>query len=92
MYPEEEARYALENGPQVTGVSTVAGFVKAERPDRDPSDFSRWHPPPVPRQYKGVHLIDVSPLQEAQEGSLIDTSRGFSSNYLALGPGQIQPL
>eukprot|EP00435_Cladocopium_sp_Y103_P037765 s963_g10.t1 len=47
----------------------VPGFVKAELPDKETRDFSRWHPPPVPRGYKGVHLIEVSPLQEAQEGS-----------------------
>ncbi|CAK9043013.1 unnamed protein product [Durusdinium trenchii] len=58
MHYHEEARYALENGPQVTGVSTVAGFVKAERPDRDPSDFSRWHPPPVPRSEEHRKLLE----------------------------------
>ncbi|CAE7235798.1 GPATCH1 [Symbiodinium pilosum] len=68
---EEQSRAALSDlpVPSVPKIGEVPGFVQAQGPDKESHDLRHWHPPPVPRGYKGVHLIEVSPLQEAQEGS-----------------------
>ncbi|CAE7826492.1 GPATCH1 [Symbiodinium sp. CCMP2592] len=69
---EETAHAALSDVKPVASMpqtGDVPGFVRADGQDKEAQDLRHWHPPPVPRGYKGVHLIEISPLQEAEEGS-----------------------
>ena len=76
---DDGPQLAVEDRPSSRTVAAgeLPGFVKAERRDEETQNFSRWFPPAVwepqllrakrverPRQYKGLHLIDISPLQE----------------------------
>lgn len=72
---EEESRTAaLEDvrskvRTSARNAGAVAGFVLASRPDQEPVDFSEWFPPPVPKGYRGIHMIQISPVEEAEHGS-----------------------
>eukprot|EP00930_Biecheleria_cincta_P039659 TRINITY_DN27245_c0_g1_i2.p1 TRINITY_DN27245_c0_g1~~TRINITY_DN27245_c0_g1_i2.p1 ORF type:complete len:727 (+),score=148.78 TRINITY_DN27245_c0_g1_i2:123-2303(+) len=65
----EDVRSSSFLRSEQTGAGELDGFVAAERPDKSPVDFSQWHPPRVPRGYRGIHLIEISPFQEATGGS-----------------------
>ncbi|CAE7556576.1 GPATCH1 [Symbiodinium natans] len=72
---EEETSHAalsdirpVVSAPKALQTGEIPGFARADGPDKVSQDLRHWHPPPVPRGYKGVHLIEVSPLEEAQEG------------------------
>lgn len=70
---EETAHAALSDvkpAASMPQTGDVPGFVRAGGQDKESQDLRHWHPPPVPRGYKGVHLIEISPLQEAEEGSM----------------------